>query len=50
MITAGVCRGISGVDLAYVNTLVVQGILADDDWAAGSAPPTGAVFTSLFWT
>jgi hypothetical protein len=36
--------------LVYVNTIMVQHVLADDDWSAGLTDPDRRALTPLFWS
>ncbi len=44
------CLRVLQAALVYVNTLMVQDILADDDWAAQLTDADRRGLTPLFWT
>ena len=44
------CLRVLQAALVYVNTLMVQGVLADDDWAAQLTDADRRGLTPLFWT
>ena len=44
------CLRVLQAALVYVNTLMVQDVLADDEWADALTPEDKRALTPLFWT